>query len=158
MCARNVRSTVWSSVSQAIKSNGGNRVKRSGTEGTVVKRLIGVYDADGSLAGELKYWIGAKTGRRHCSLCDITSGGHRKSFEWTSCQALLPVEFTFFHRDDAPVAIREILNGAFPAVLVEFEEGISILLGPRELDECNGSPRQLEDAINSSMEQRGYSW
>ncbi len=133
-------------------------MKSSGTEGRVVKRLIGVYDADGSLAGELKYWIGARTGRRHCSLCDITSGGRRKSFEWTSCQALLSVEFTFHHRDDAPLAIREILNGAFPAVLVEIDDGISILLGPRELDECNGSSRQLERAINSSLEQRGYSW
>ncbi len=37
-----------------------------------VVRLIGVYDADGTLRGELGYWVGARLGRRHCSLCDIT--------------------------------------------------------------------------------------
>jgi hypothetical protein len=155
----NVRSALRSTDSATtIQCNGGNPVETSGTNQVVVKRLIGVYDADGSLAGELKYWIGAKLGSRHCSLCDITHGGVRESSEWKSCRAQLPVEFTLHHRDDAPLAIREILNGAFPSVLVEVEHGISILLGPGELDECQGSPIRLERAINSSMEKRGFSW
>ena len=42
-----------------------------------IVRLIGVYDANGTLSGELAYWIGARLGRRHCSLCDITHGSVR---------------------------------------------------------------------------------
>ena len=133
-------------------------METSDTNKTVVKRLIGVYDANGSLTGELKYWIGAKLGKQHCSLCDITHGGVRESAEWKSCRAQLPVEFTLHHRDDAPFAVREILKGEYPAVLVEVDDGISILLGPRELDECQGSPFALERAINSSMEQRELTW
>jgi hypothetical protein len=133
-------------------------VESSGTNRVVVQRLIGVYDADSSFAGELKYWIGAKLGRRHCSLCDITHGGVHESSEWKSCRAQLPVEFTLHHRDDAPIAIRELLKGAFPAVLVEIDDEVSILLGHEELDACRGSAQQLERAINSSMEERGFSW
>jgi hypothetical protein len=133
-------------------------VESSGTHRVVVQRLIGVYDADGSLTGELKYWIGAKLGRRHCSLCDITHGGVHESSEWKSYRAQLPVAFTFHHRDDAPKAIRELLNGAFPSVLVEIDDEVSILLGPEELDACRGSAQQLERAINSSMEERAFSW
>ena len=133
-------------------------METSDTNALVVKRLIGVYDADGSLAGELKYWIGAKLGTRHCSLCDITHGNVRETTEWKSCRAQLPVDFTLHHRDDAPLAVLEILQGSFPAVLVETNHGIAVLLGPRELEDCQGSPSQLERAINSSMEQRGLSW
>jgi hypothetical protein len=133
-------------------------VESSGTHRVVVQRLIGVYDADSSLTGELKYWIGAKLGRRHCSLCDITHGGVHESSEWKSYRAQLPVAFTLHHRDDAPKAIRELLNGAFPSVLVEVDDEVSILLGPEELDACRGSAQQPERAINSSMEERGCSW
>lgn len=37
-------------------------------------RLIGVYDARGSLLGEVAYLWGKVRGTRHCSLCDITGG------------------------------------------------------------------------------------
>ena len=37
-------------------------------------RLVGVYDADGTPWGEVAYWVGARLGRRHCSLCEITHG------------------------------------------------------------------------------------
>ena len=31
-----------------------------------VRELIGVYDADGTLIGEVRYRIGARLGRTHC--------------------------------------------------------------------------------------------
>ena len=43
-----------------------------------VRELIGVYDADGTLLGEARYWIGARLGQTHRALCDI-DGAHRKS-------------------------------------------------------------------------------
>ena len=42
-----------------------------------VRELIGVYDADATLWGEVSYWVGARLGQRHCSLCDIM---HRSGF------------------------------------------------------------------------------
>jgi hypothetical protein len=33
--------------------------------------LIGVYAADGTVTGELAYFVGARLGRAHCALCDI---------------------------------------------------------------------------------------
>ena len=46
-----------------------------------VRRLVGVYDADHTIRGELAYWIGARLGRAHCSLCDITHGLLRERSE-----------------------------------------------------------------------------
>ena len=67
-----------------------------------IVRLVGVYDADSTLRGELAYWVGARLGRRHCSLCDITHGSVRQRPEWKTCRAELPVPFDTFHRNDQP--------------------------------------------------------
>ena len=47
-----------------------------------VRELIGVYDADGTLLGEARYWIGARLGRTHCSLCEITHGLFTERADW----------------------------------------------------------------------------
>jgi hypothetical protein len=39
-----------------------------------IRRLVGVYNANGTVGGELAYFLGARLGRAHCSLCDITHG------------------------------------------------------------------------------------
>ena len=39
-----------------------------------VVRFVGVYNAEGTLRGEVAYWIGARLGLGHCALCDITHG------------------------------------------------------------------------------------
>ena len=69
-------------------------------------RLVGVYDADGTPWGEVAYWVGARFGRRHCSLCEITHGTFRVRREWTACRDTLPVPFDTFHRDDQPDDVR----------------------------------------------------
>ena len=71
-----------------------------------IVRLVGVYDADSTLRGELAYWVGARLGRRHCSLCEITHGSVRQRPEWKTCQAGLPVPFDTYHRNDQPDPIR----------------------------------------------------
>ena len=44
----------------------------------VIDRLTFVYDADGTLVGELRYWFGTLFGASHCSLCDITHSRWRR--------------------------------------------------------------------------------
>jgi hypothetical protein len=89
-----------------------------GIEGRIV-RLVGVYDADGTLRGEVTYWVGARLGRRHCSLCDITHGSIRRRPEWTACTDGLAVPFDTYHRNDQPEAVRAAAGGAAPVVVAE---------------------------------------
>ena len=41
---------------------------------TVLTQYFAIYDADGSLAGELSYALGKLAGARRCALCDISHG------------------------------------------------------------------------------------
>jgi hypothetical protein len=117
-----------------------------------------VYDADSTLRGELAYWVGARLGRRHCSLCDITHGSIRRRPEWTACVAGLPVPFDTFHRNDQPDDVRVVAAGAFPVVTAETDAGQVLLLSPGELDACGGSIDHLVEAVEVAAARLGLAW
>ena len=115
-----------------------------------VRRIVGVYDADGTVRGELSYFVGVRLGRAHCSLCDITHGAVRERAEWRDWRSRLPVPFETFHRNDQPDAVRDLLAGAYPAVAAETADGWVLLLGPQQLDACEGSPERLVSAVEGA--------
>ena len=116
----------------------------------VVRRLVGVYDADGTAWGELRYWVGARLGRAHCALCDITHGLVRERAVWRSCRDGLPVAFATYHRDDRPAGVRAASGERVPSVLAETDEGYLVLLGPEEIERCGGSGTALVTAVRSA--------
>lgn len=126
--------------------------------GAQIIRLHGVYDADATMRGEVAYWIGARLGRRHCSLCDITHGALREKSEWRECRLGLPVPFDMHHRDDQPDAVRAAAAGVVPVVVAETDVGILRLLGPTDLDACAGSPERLMAAIEQAAEGNSLRW
>ncbi len=119
---------------------------------------MGVYDADSTLRGELSYWVGARLGRRHCSLCEITHGSIRRRPAWTECQAGFPVPFDTYHRNDQPDAIRRAAGGQAPVVVAEINAGRLMLLSPEDLETCGGSIDLLLEAIERSAERLGLTW
>ena len=123
-----------------------------------IVRLIGVYDADGTVRGELSYWIGARFGRAHCSLCDITHGLLRERPEWRTCRSDLPVPFDTYHRDDQPESVRATIGDSAPAVVAETVGGTVQMLGPTELAECRGSIDALIQAIEDQVAQNHLAW
>jgi hypothetical protein len=123
-----------------------------------ILRLVGVYDADGTARGELAYWVGARLGRRHCGLCEITHGSVRERPEWKVCRDGLPVPFATFHRDDQPDAVRDAAGGQAPVILAETGMGHVLLLSAEELDGCGGSIDRLVAAIEQAATHLGLTW
>lgn len=108
-------------------------------------KLIGVYDADATLWGEMSYWVGARFGVRHCSLCDITHSLFREKSQWRECKSKLDtelgVEFEAFHRNDQPEDVRKCIDGNYPAVVMRndgFE--LSLFMSASEIATCGASP------------------
>jgi hypothetical protein len=123
-----------------------------------VVRLIGVYDADSTWRGELSYWISARLGRAHCSLCDITHGLLRERPEWTTCRSAFPVPFDTYHRDDQPDSVRAATGDSAPAVVAVTMGETVPLLGPTELAACRGSIDALVDAIEQQVAHNQLAW
>ena len=130
----------------------------AGVSGPQISRLVGVYDAEGTLRGELAYFVGARLGRAHCSLCDITHGLLRERAEWRACRAGLPVPFATFHRDDQPDEVRAAVAGRAPVVVADTDQGVVELLDPEALDACGGSGERLVAAIGDAVAEAGLRW
>ena len=100
--------------------------------------FVGIYDADSTLVGEVSYWIGARLGRRHCSLCELTHGLFTVKGEWKECTRSLAVPVETYHRNDAPPDALAAAAGRFPVVLARTEHGLVVVLDPDELDGFRG--------------------
>jgi len=126
--------------------------------GARITALIGVYNADGTLRGELGYWLGARLGRAHCALCDITHGSVRERADWKRCRTSLPVPFATYHRDDQPDEVRDAAGDHAPVIVADTDRGLILLLGPDDIDVCHRSPERLVDTLTAAAQQRGLDW
>ena len=113
--------------------------------------LVGVFDADGGLRGELRYVIDKLAGRGHCALCDITHGmnplGKRS---WKDACAAADLPMTLLHRDEASPE-QLAAAGDLPAVLVGDGTGWHPLVPSGDLHACGGSPEKLVALIEMRL-------
>ena len=116
-----------------------------------ITELIGVYDADSTLLGEISYWVGARLGTTHCSLCELTHGLFTKKSEWKQCAESLTIPFHLFHRDDAPQDVIAALAGQFPAVLQRTTEGLKVILIKDELERFHGRTADFAEWITEYL-------
>ena len=112
-----------------------------------VTELIGVYHAEGTLRGELTYWLRARLGGGHCALCDITHGTVREKGDWQRCRTRLAVPFTTYHLDDRPPDVRDASEGGTPCVLARSASGLHLLVDAPALTSCEGDPERLVEVL-----------
>ena len=110
--------------------------------------FVGIYNADGTILGEITYVAKKLAGRGSCALCDITHGwtGRRRDFDATCNSA--GIEWTLLHRDEVD-AEQLAAAGDLPAVIARHGEQWILVLGPKQLDECNGNPAALVARLTS---------
>ena len=120
-----------------------------------VDSLVGVYDADGSLAGELAYVVGKALGRRHCALCDITHGTFRRRPEFDECAAGLGVPFELVHLDERADDVRAASDGHVPCVLARTGGDLVRLVDRSGLERCGKDPARLAAAVRTAAGERG---
>jgi hypothetical protein len=115
-----------------------------------VDELIGVYDADGGLFGELRYLAGRGLGTRHCALCDLTHGRLRRRPEWDALVARLGVPFTLRHRNEQTDGVRAATAGPLPCVVARRGATFTVLLGPDDLAAGGRDLDQLERRLRGA--------
>lgn len=110
-------------------------------ETPAVARLVGVYDADGGLRGEVAYVVGHLLGRTECALCDITHSSVRRKRAWDALVASLPVALVTVHRNELPAEIVTAVSAdRLPAVYAVRADGSAVeFVGREELRRLDGS-------------------
>jgi hypothetical protein len=115
-----------------------------------ISEIIFVYDADGSVVGEVRYWFGTLFGAEHCSLCDVTHTrwGRRKQF--VECAQRIGVPIAYLHRDHVPTDVQAAAPG-WPCVIGRFGDELQVLLGPAELAAVAGDVEGFETSLRSAL-------
>jgi hypothetical protein len=111
--------------------------------------FIGIYNAESTILGELSYWIGARLGVRHCSLCDITHGLFAQRTEWKECVSSLHIPFTTPHLNDATADAFQVAAGKYPVILGRSTNELTVVLNDEQIQRCNGSADALIAALRA---------
>ena len=121
-------------------------------------RVVGVYNADGGLKGELTYVIGKLRGTTHCGLCDITHGNSpvaKKS--WKEIMACLPVDVQTVHLNEMDGRTAALVNKSTAPAVVFLPDAPNadntdrILLDAAALDACGADPEVLGEKILAAL-------
>jgi hypothetical protein len=125
---------------------------RAGT----VRRLIGVYNADGGVRGELTYVVGHLRGTTSCSLCDITHRGVRRRRSWdVFCQGL-GVPFDLVHRNERTPELLAFTAARTPTVVAELVDGALVeVLDAAALAAVDGDVDGFGRALSGALDDKG---
>jgi hypothetical protein len=119
---------------------------------TGVTGLVMVYDADGGVRGEFAYAWGKLRRTAHCSLCSITHGLTRERRSWADWRDTLPIPVAVLHRNERDPDVEALSGDRTPCVLAQVDDGLVYLLGPGELDACDGDLGVFEHVLAAALD------
>ena len=101
-------------------------------------RYFAIYDADGTLLGEVGYVLGKLAGTRHCALCDLSHGWNPRGRAQWRADSGLSCRLQWLHRDEQSPALAAYTAGKLPLVVEQREDGFRTLLDAEKLEACGG--------------------
>lgn len=122
-----------------------------------IVRLVGVYDADGGLRGELAYLAGKFRGQ-HCSLCDITHSPVRRRRDWDDYVSSLPVPLEVVHRNERDADMTAATSGLEPCVAAECPDGSIVIVLDDAALQGAGDVRGFSAALEDALERNDLVW
>ena len=120
-------------------------------EGLMIDKLIGIYNAKGSVVGEVQYFFGKLLGQTHCALCDITHGSFKEKADFSSCKDALNVPFENLHLDELDSQLESYRDSA-PCVIAISKSVPTLLMTTSELEQCHGDVTRFFQLLISKID------
>ena len=119
--------------------------------------LIGVYNADGGIVGELTYFFGHLIGVRSCTLCDISHSPIMKKSSFKALEQHLlaehGIQVRMIHLNERNQRELKASEGREPCMLLEYpDQSISMFLDSTDLKALSGSVSSLKQLISSRLD------
>lgn len=119
--------------------------------------LIGVYNADGGIVGELSYVLGHLIGVRNCSLCDISHSPVKMKSSFKALRRKLLVNHgiavRMIHKNERNEREIKASAGREPCMLLEHQDqSLSMFLDSAELKTLDGNVESFAKLIYSRLD------
>ena len=118
-----------------------------------VDALVGIYNAEGSLAGEIRYLWSKLRGQGRCALCDITHRGVRQKPAFQACLEDIAIPFELLPLDELGAELTELTTGQVPCILARRGRTHSILLDASALTDCDGDVGRFRKRLEQALGQ-----
>lgn len=113
--------------------------------------LYAIYDADGSVLGELRYLRDKCIGKAECALCDLTHGWNPLGRSTWRQRTGLAASLIWLHRDELPQHALLHLSGQLPCIAVDRDGGFDILISREALQGCEGDFTVFEHLLEQKV-------
>ena len=114
--------------------------------------LYAIYDADGSLVGELRYLVDKFLGRANCALCDLSHGWHPAGKRaWRQRQGTT-TQLSWLHRDEVPHHVLAHVSGSLPCIAMDTNGRVDILITKDQLAQCEGDFMVFEQLLARKLQ------
>ena len=119
--------------------------------------LIGIYNADGGIVGELTYFFGHLIGVKSCTLCDISHSPIMKKSSFKALERHLLEEHgilvRMIHLNERNEREQKASEGRVPCMLLEYpDQSISMFLDSSDLTALSGNVASLKKLILSRLD------
>ena len=101
--------------------------------------LIGIYDADASITGEIRYLLRKVFSNYTCALCDLTHGWNPLGKSAWRKRAETEPNIIWLHRDEAPEGLLNAVEEKLPCVVADHGHRVEMLLDSDALQACKGN-------------------
>ena len=116
-------------------------------------KVVGVYNAEGSLSGELRYIFKKLIGRGSCALCDLTHGwSPTMKSSWRDACAQSSVEMVLLHLDELSVSQRAASSEA-PVIIHGRDDVWRVLMSAEEIARFSGDAEGILKEIEARLSQ-----
>ena len=98
-----------------------------------------IYNAEGSIFGEIRYLYNKYIKDIKCSMCDITHNTLSEKREWKKRCMVSPLKIECLHLDELPKDIENLVIGNTPCVVAKTSSINEIIIKNKELIAMKGN-------------------
>ena len=114
--------------------------------------LYAIYDADGSLVGELRYLVDKFLGRANCALCDLSHGWHPAGRRAWRQQQGATTQLSWLHRDEVPHHVLAHVSESLHCIAIDTNGCVDILISKDQLARCEGDFMIFEQLLAQKLQ------
>ena len=111
-------------------------------------KIFGIYDGDGTILGEIKYFFAKHFLGKECSLCDIT---HGDSFRGKTAWRNNLDQIEWLHRNDQTEEMSAFTRNHLPMVIRQSNGHFDILLSADDLAKSKGDYQILITLLREKL-------
>lgn len=104
-----------------------------------LQKIYCIYNAEGSLRGELEYIYNKYVNNIKCSMCDITHGTISLKRKWKEKCSTFEIKIECLHLDELPNDIKKLVKDKTPCVVGQINSAKTILMHDNELIKMSGN-------------------